>query len=98
MLRKDLDDLDANGQKGDWAFANDDEILILRWGDSADDLAMCYVKPQKHIAEGTVPHPVWTWDGNYEAPTLSPSILVHGGKGQPDRWHGYLRAGKLETA
>jgi hypothetical protein len=40
----------------------------------------------------------WEWDGNREAPTLSPSILVHGGKGQPDIWHGFLRAGILATA
>src|ERR1700755_2440358 len=36
--------------------------------------------------------PAWEWDGNKEAPTLSPSINVIG------RWHGYLRNGKLETA
>jgi len=93
-LRKDLEDLDANGQKGDWCFSNNDTIMILRWGDSTDDIAMLYVAPP---ADGH-PAPVWEWDGNKEAPTLSPSIRVLGGKDQPDRWHGYLRAGKLETA
>jgi hypothetical protein len=34
---------------------------------------------------------VWGWDGNTEAPTLTPSISV------PGYWHGYLRAGKLES-
>lgn len=32
----------------------------------------------------------WSWDGNVQAPTLSPSILCHGCE-----WHGYVRAGKL---
>jgi len=33
----------------------------------------------------------WGWDGNIEAPTLSPSILLH------NQWHGFLRAGRLES-
>jgi hypothetical protein len=33
----------------------------------------------------------WKWDGNEEKPTLSPSILC------PGEWHGYLRAGRLES-
>lgn len=38
-------------------------------------------------------HPMWTWDGNKEKPTLSPSIQrTHGCK-----WHGFLRAGIFES-
>lgn len=33
----------------------------------------------------------WTWDGNRERPTLSPSIHAVG------HWHGYLRAGRFES-
>lgn len=33
----------------------------------------------------------WQWDGNEEKPTLSPSIHC------PGLWHGYLRAGRLES-
>lgn len=33
--------------------------------------------------------PSWTWDGNADAPTLTPSIDCQGGCG----WHGYLTAG-----
>lgn len=33
------------------------------------------------------PSPSWEWDGNKEAPTLSPSV------NHIDHWHGYLRAG-----
>lgn len=34
---------------------------------------------------------VWGWNGNTEAPTLEPSIH------SPSEWHGYLRAGRLES-
>jgi len=34
---------------------------------------------------------VWGWDGNAESPTLTPSIHA------PGEWHGYLRAGRLES-
>lgn len=33
------------------------------------------------------PSPSWDWDGNIEAPTLTPSIH------DPGHWHGYLTAG-----
>lgn len=32
---------------------------------------------------------VWGWDGNLDAPTLTPSIHW------PGVWHGFLRAGRL---
>lgn len=35
--------------------------------------------------------PSWTWDGNLEAPTLSPSILT--GKGTDKICHSYLKEG-----
>ncbi|MFA5897919.1 MAG: DUF6527 family protein [Hyphomicrobium sp.] len=39
------------------------------------------------------PHssPSWEWDGNREAPTLSPSVHHVG------HWHGYLRNGVWES-
>lgn len=43
----------------------------------------------------------WTWDGNREKPTFNPSILSTIEWG-PDRehielWHGFMRAGRLES-
>ena len=35
----------------------------------------------------------WTWDGNTEKPTLTPSIQRVGGC----KWHGYLRNGVWES-
>lgn len=41
------------------------------------------------------PSPSWEWDGNMEAPTLSPS--VHDISGGKTHWHGYLRNGIWES-
>lgn len=38
--------------------------------------------------------PSWEWDGNLEAPTLSPSILT--GKDTPNICHSFLRGGVFE--
>lgn len=43
--------------------------------------------------------PVWTWDGNLEAPTIDPSILVKYPTPEPhprNVCHSYLRAGRWE--
>ena len=38
----------------------------------------------------------WTFDGNTDAPTFSPSILVTGGSNDKSRCHSFVRAGKIE--
>jgi hypothetical protein len=35
----------------------------------------------------------WGWDGNYNEPTLTPSIDCQG----HERWHGWVRAGRFES-
>lgn len=46
--------------------------------------------------EGTG-HPVWQFDGNLDAPTLSPSILTRYGPGKDNRvCHSFVRAGRWE--
>jgi Family of unknown function (DUF6527) len=110
MLLKTLNDLDANGRVGDWCFMETTEtpsrlILFFRYPVN-DENWKEYYRELPELNRGDVCscpltgdiHPMWQWDGNREAPTLSPSILVMGGKDRPARWHGYLRAGKLETA
>lgn len=39
------------------------------------------------------PGPRWDWDGNREAPTLTPSVLFKGGC----EWHGFLTAGEWRS-
>ena len=91
MNLKNLDDLETNGKKGDWCFLKDDTYIGIRYGEDA--LAGLTVIPISASGDGRN----WKWDGNKEAPTLSPSILVHPNEGFTDGWHGYLRNGKLET-
>ena len=45
------------------------------------------------VAREDGPH-AWTWDGNTEAPTLTPSVLQ---SGLPCKWHGYLTAGEWRS-
>ena len=92
MLRNDVDDLFENGEVGDWCFANGDTVLWLVVPDPKN-----LVSPGKnHVHLHVTPSektPCWEFDGNKEAPTLSPSIRV--GSRDDERWHGYLRGGKL---
>jgi hypothetical protein len=101
MERKDLDDLYQNGQIGDWCFMQFTErlVLFLRYPVTSEDWVKFYQEAPE-LNQGDVvslplsgdKQPVWQWDGNREAPTLTPSVNVVG------RWHGWLREGKLVTA
>lgn len=72
-------------QPGDFCFSEDDDHLyiILPGGKHPDAIGIQRGEPGGHR--------VWGWDGNREAPTLTPSIH------SPGQWHGHLRAGKLES-
>lgn len=37
----------------------------------------------------------WAWDGSFDAPTFSPSVLVEGG-GRNIRCHSFVRSGRIE--
>jgi hypothetical protein len=39
-------------------------------------------------------HPVWSWNGSMDAPTFSPSLLVHGG-GESPRCHSFVTDGNI---
>lgn len=94
MLKLNLDDLTDTGIKGDWAFLNDDTLIAIKYGpDSFKDMIII------PIADQVLPgKPHWAWNGNREAPTLTPSILVHAYEGWSTGWHGYLTDGKLIDA
>ena len=51
-------------------------------------LDMSAIEVQRGPARG---ERVWGWDGNIDKPTLTPSINAAG------HWHGFLRAGRLES-
>lgn len=46
----------------------------------------------KCLGLGSVAFPAWTWDGNIEEPTVTPSILHNKTK---CGWHGYLTKGEF---
>lgn len=60
---------------------------LMFWCPADNDLHMLPVNAE-------VKTPSWTWDGNLEQPTLSPSILTRWGAGKV--CHSYLRAGQWE--
>ena len=65
--------------------------------DPAQVVHNCYLNISVPGVARVVPgdgHPSWEWDGNWEAPTLTPSIQRRGAC----NWHGYLRAGKFVEA
>lgn len=95
QLRNDPDELLQAGRVGDWAFDETTAGLIF----------ICIVLPNGTPEGSFVRLPLtpidsvqnwWEWDGNREAPTISPSInnMPHW---KSAGWHGFMRAGKLES-
>lgn len=92
MQKRDWDDLADHGQRGDWYFSREDSYITIRYGDDKFDVVTIPINTgEKKPAN-------WLWDGNKEAPTITPSIRILGGNGQPDRWHGWLRDGQVIDA
>lgn len=97
QLRKDLNDLEENGQLGDWCFQVEEtsqgteERFYFRHphGNAPYSRGEAMHLP---ICTGTKVPSRWLWDGNRESPTITPSIDIKG------IWHGWLTAGKLITA
>lgn len=71
-----------------WANGTDDQIACLRFvcPCGCSDVCTIPVRPGYGGAH-------WTWDGNKELPTLTPSILRLG----DCKWHGYLTGGVFIT-
>jgi hypothetical protein len=85
-LRESVTDLLQNGKVGDWAFTDDNEKIYIRVpnGTEEGDFGSCRLSPAPlaNVED-------WQWDGNREAPTLTPSIHVVG------IWHGFMTNGEL---
>lgn len=90
----DTDTIFTKLQVGDWAFVDHDRAIFVRLpvpeGHYSDGIHFLAIARDSRFCPANGTH--WTWDGNREAPTLSPSILA-GDTG----WHGYMRAGQLES-
>lgn len=96
MLLIDFDDLDENGNKGDWCFIRSKKFICIRYGDGG--LFETVVLPIHKIGTTGKEPADWEWNGDENSPTLSPSILVHENPGWTNGWHGVLRDGKLIDA
>lgn len=56
------------------------------------------------IARDGVPHPCWTWNGSFDKPTLSPSVLSsgfrfktrEGSESEPYVCHSWVRDGLIQ--
>lgn len=68
---------------GDFKFSDDRDYLYI-WLPGMAGPDAIRIASSEHAR-------AWQWDGNVEQPTLQPSIHV------VDQWHGYLRAGRLES-
>lgn len=97
MLRKNLDDLEKNGIKGDWCFTNNEELIALLYENTKESVFTGLVILP--ISENIMPgKPHWKWNGNREQPTLESSILVRGNPNWSEGWRGFLRDGALVNA
>ena len=80
------DSLNETGQAGDWYL---DDVpqpeLIWIWIPKAG-VTIWELSPH---CDGY--HPCWKWDGNRDAPTLTPSLHLVG------TWHGWMKNGRLES-
>ena len=93
---KNVDYLYQKGKAGDFCISKNEDMLHLIYSFkqpvSNEDAQDIVSLPIRRVGILDSRPTVWEWNGDLDKPTLSPSILVH------DRWHGFLRNGKLETA
>ncbi len=75
-----------HGEIGDWSFTEGETHIFLK-EPPGGEIAALPIRGRFQTEYAT-----WEWDGNREAPTLSPSILS-----RTTGWHGYMRAGQLES-
>ena len=79
----------------DVAFIDEEEEGYLEFDEKGrGEFHFGYVHGQmdcKPTTRDSEPAAEWTWDGNEDAPTLTPSVHHVGA------WHGWIRAGRMES-
>jgi hypothetical protein len=88
-LRDSFDELESDGEIGDWCFTDNDMSIWLRYPDGSERGEMLHLYITKEHSDSVR---IWKWNGDRVAPTLAPSINVIG------HWHGWLDSGKLMSA
>lgn len=77
---------EAEKEPGNWAFTEGGHVILIVMPDGK----LCGLPLSSEASNRLHDGSHWNWDGNREAPTITPSILdvVTG-------WHGYMTAGVL---
>lgn len=88
-LHETRESFENSAEVGDWAFSSDNVHIFI---ETPTGTAILQIDPTAYPEHKRA---CWQWDGNREAPTLTPSILLHS---KPKEWHGWLRDGKLVEA
>jgi hypothetical protein len=96
MMRAYIIDLLKTNKIGDWSFSSDFKDMFLVYPCKSSypgepDYGDVVHLPIHRKGESDDRKLSWEWDGNKEAPTISPSVNVIG------RWHGFFRNGNIET-
>jgi hypothetical protein len=89
MIRQQDDEAVERGPPGSFCIetlASGARVMFHRLPDG--NYGMLALRP---VAAGQEPHPSWEWDGHEDKPTLHPSVHL------PGRWHGWFRAGRMES-
>lgn len=87
----DRDEFATQYMPGDWSFDFDGEAVVAILLSTPDG------SPRGTFVRLPLTGNGWQWDGNKEAPTLSPSIDRHAVPNWRPGWHGFMRAGALES-
>lgn len=80
-----------NGKDGDWFIDERCTPRVIYLRIPGDDSLSRWELAPDGIAESERPRPSWRWDGNHDAPTLTPSLHLVG------VWHGWMKEGRLES-
>ena len=87
-----LGDVDNQGDFA-WTSGDDGKAIFLALPSPSVDAPTNYILNRIPVNEGAnSPGKQWGWDGNEDAPTLTPSIHCLG------HWHGWVRAGQMIEA
>ena len=76
-------DLCKNGDMGDWYIPKDSSGIFIKFPNPSQTVT--YWPFDEPLENGSI----WKWDGNREAPTLTPSLHW------VNVWHGWMKNGEL---
>ena len=73
-----------------WIGGENWPVMLLQWGLKRGQHVALYTKREEH--NWSAPGRVAAWDGDWNMPTLTGSVIL------PDGWHGWIRRGEMVSA